>query len=212
MNKKYALYCSGAATRVIKFYQTHLFEEFPLSFIYYDGLNPNVSQKLQALVGDDLYEFNNVLGLKGAKLSAFISNDILNLSNKFNIDYIFCFGDKILKPPLVTILKNRIVNFHPSLLPAFPGLKAIDQALSTSVQVLGNTAHFIDEGIDTGPIIMQSLISRSSYKSYDDVLDLQVVMLERIWRLLDSNQILIHDNHVEILDSIQLDKYYSIND
>lgn len=51
---------------------------------------------------------------------------------------------------------NRIINIHPSLLPSFPGLHSQRQALAHGVKITGCTAHFIDEGIDTGPVIMQS--------------------------------------------------------
>ncbi len=50
---------------------------------------------------------------------------------------------------------GRIVNVHPSLLPAFPGLRAIEQALEYGVGLIGVTVHFVDEGVDTGPIILQ---------------------------------------------------------
>jgi phosphoribosylglycinamide formyltransferase-1 len=50
---------------------------------------------------------------------------------------------------------GRIVNVHPSLLPAFPGLGAIEQAIEYGVAVMGVTVHFVDEGVDTGPIILQ---------------------------------------------------------
>ena len=51
--------------------------------------------------------------------------------------------------------EGRIVNVHPSLLPAFPGVRAIEQALEYGVQVMGVTVHFVDEGVDSGPVILQ---------------------------------------------------------
>ena len=51
--------------------------------------------------------------------------------------------------------RNRVVNVHPALLPDFPGLDAIGQALEAGVEVTGVTVHFVDEGVDTGPAIMQ---------------------------------------------------------
>jgi phosphoribosylglycinamide formyltransferase-1 len=53
---------------------------------------------------------------------------------------------------------GRVVNVHPSLLPAFPGLRAIEQALDYGVKVFGVTIHFVDEGVDTGPVIAQRAI------------------------------------------------------
>jgi phosphoribosylglycinamide formyltransferase-1 len=56
---------------------------------------------------------------------------------------------------------ERVVNVHPALLPAFPGLGAIDQALDYGVKVFGVTVHFVDEGVDTGPIIAQRAVELS---------------------------------------------------
>ena len=60
---------------------------------------------------------------------------------------------QLLSPAFVRRFANRIVNVHPALLPSFPGLDAIGQALEHGVQVTGVTVHFVDEGVDSGPII-----------------------------------------------------------
>lgn len=65
---------------------------------------------------------------------------------------------RILGPSLVQAFANRIVNVHPSLLPAFPGAHAVRDALEAGVKVTGCTVHFVDEGIDTGPIIAQRAV------------------------------------------------------
>ena len=62
---------------------------------------------------------------------------------------------QLLSPEFVGRFRNRIVNVHPALLPAFPGLDAIGQALDHGVQVTGVTVHFVDEGVDSGPIVLQ---------------------------------------------------------
>jgi len=92
------------------------------------------------------------------KRSEVLSDTLNSLFKENEIDYCFCFGDHILKGQLLKDYKNKIINFHPSILPMFPGLNAIDQALDAGAKLLGNTAHFIDEGIDTGPIIMQNTV------------------------------------------------------
>jgi phosphoribosylglycinamide formyltransferase-1 len=53
---------------------------------------------------------------------------------------------------------GAVINVHPSLLPAFPGLGAIEQALSYGVKVFGVTVHFVDDGVDSGPVILQRAI------------------------------------------------------
>jgi phosphoribosylglycinamide formyltransferase 1 len=62
---------------------------------------------------------------------------------------------RLLKGPMLRAFAGRITNVHPSLLPAFPGLRAWEQALQHGVKVTGCTVHFVDEGVDAGPIIMQ---------------------------------------------------------
>jgi phosphoribosylglycinamide formyltransferase-1 len=62
---------------------------------------------------------------------------------------------QLLGAPFVQRFRNRIVNVHPALLPAFPGLDAIGQALAAGVETTGVTVHFVDEGVDTGPAILQ---------------------------------------------------------
>jgi phosphoribosylglycinamide formyltransferase-1 len=62
---------------------------------------------------------------------------------------------QLLSPAFVRRFPNRMINVHPALLPSFPGLDAIGQALEHGVRVTGVTVHFVDEGVDTGPIIAQ---------------------------------------------------------
>ncbi len=62
---------------------------------------------------------------------------------------------QLLSAPFVERFRNRIVNVHPAMLPAFPGLDAIGQALAAGVDATGVTVHFVDEGVDTGPVILQ---------------------------------------------------------
>ena len=62
---------------------------------------------------------------------------------------------QLLSPAFVARFRGRIVNVHPALLPSFPGLDAIGQALEAGVETTGVTVHFVDEGVDTGPAILQ---------------------------------------------------------
>jgi phosphoribosylglycinamide formyltransferase-1 len=65
---------------------------------------------------------------------------------------------RVLAPELVGRLQNRILNIHPSLLPAFPGSNAVAQALQHGAKVTGVTVHFVDEHVDHGPIIAQRAV------------------------------------------------------
>lgn len=200
MKKKYAFYCSGNASRIIKFFDDKNQDLYSISFVFYDGDDSDTINVLRKLFGLKLIVYRNISEFRGKLLSQAISDELLKKLDDYKVDYLFCFGSKVLKGKLIDVYENRIINFHPSILPSFPGIKSIDQALSTHVQVLGNTAHFIDRGIDTGPIIMQSVMARRNFKCYEDVLSLQLPMLEKIWDLLDENKISIEENIV-IIDS-----------
>jgi len=63
---------------------------------------------------------------------------------------------RIISPEFVTMYDRRIMNIHPALLPAYPGLEAQKQALDHGAKITGCTVHFVDKGVDTGPIILQA--------------------------------------------------------
>jgi len=65
---------------------------------------------------------------------------------------------RLVKRPLLDAFPNRILNIHPALLPAFPGLESWKQALDSGATEAGCTVHFVDEGMDTGPIILQESV------------------------------------------------------
>lgn len=65
---------------------------------------------------------------------------------------------RLVKRPLLEAFPNRILNIHPALLPAFPGLESWRQALEAGVSETGCTVHFVDEGMDTGPVILQERV------------------------------------------------------
>jgi phosphoribosylglycinamide formyltransferase-1 len=66
--------------------------------------------------------------------------------------------------------RHRVINVHPALLPAFPGLRAVEQALEYGVRVFGVTVHLVDEGMDTGPIILQRAVEIPDAADADAVL------------------------------------------
>jgi phosphoribosylglycinamide formyltransferase-1 len=66
--------------------------------------------------------------------------------------------------------RGRVINVHPALLPAFPGLHAVEQALDYGVKVFGVTVHFVDEGVDTGPVIFQRGVEIPDAGAVDQVM------------------------------------------
>ena len=98
-------------------------------------------------------------GSKRARLSEEAESRIIGELENRSVDLVALAGFmRILSPRFVRHFKWRIMNIHPSLLPAFPGLKAQKQALEYGVKVAGCTVHFVDEGVDTGPIIIQAAV------------------------------------------------------
>lgn len=85
---------------------------------------------------------------------------LVDILKEMNIDLVVLAGYmRIVGPTLLAAYANKIINLHPSLLPAFPGKDAIGQAIDYGVKVTGATVHFVDEGMDTGPIIQQKTVS-----------------------------------------------------
>jgi len=77
----------------------------------------------------------------------------------------------LLDAGFIARFRDRIVNVHPALLPAFPGIRAIEQAVDYGVRVFGVTVHLVDEGVDTGPIILQGAIDLPDVRDPDAVHD-----------------------------------------
>jgi phosphoribosylglycinamide formyltransferase-1 len=82
--------------------------------------------------------------------------ELLEQIERWSPDLVVCAGFmRILPPAVVRALTPRIINTHPALLPAFPGAHAVRDALAAGVDTTGVTVHVIDEGVDTGPVIVQ---------------------------------------------------------
>jgi phosphoribosylglycinamide formyltransferase-1 len=75
----------------------------------------------------------------------------------------------LLSPGFVARFAGRLVNVHPALLPAFPGIRAIEQALDYGVKVFGVTVLLVDEGVDTGPILLQRALELPAARTVDEV-------------------------------------------
>jgi phosphoribosylglycinamide formyltransferase-1 len=77
---------------------------------------------------------------------------------------------ELLSPAFLERFPGAVINVHPSLLPAFPGLHAIEQALAYGVKVFGVTVHFVDAGVDSGPVILQGSIELPDARDPDELL------------------------------------------
>jgi phosphoribosylglycinamide formyltransferase-1 len=85
--------------------------------------------------------------------------EIVSILKEYRVDVVCLAGFmRLLSPVLVRAFPNRILNIHPALLPAFPGLDAQRQAFEHGVKVSGATVHVVDEGLDSGPIVVQEAV------------------------------------------------------
>jgi phosphoribosylglycinamide formyltransferase 1 len=104
---------------------------------------------------------------------------------------------QLLSPEFVRRFPNRIVNVHPALLPSFPGLDAIGQALEHGVRITGVTVHFVDEGVDSGPIILQRPVPVPPSRNRDELEDAihatEHALLPEAIRLIAAGRVSIDD-------------------
>ena len=95
---------------------------------------------------------------KGLEREAY-DRQVVAVLNEHKVDLVCLAGYmRLLSPYFVAAFPNRILNIHPSLLPSFPGLESQRQALEYGVKFAGCTVHFVDENLDAGPIVLQSVV------------------------------------------------------
>jgi phosphoribosylglycinamide formyltransferase 1 len=88
---------------------------------------------------------------------------------------------RIVRKPLIDAFPNRIMNIHPALLPAFPGLHGQKQAVDYGARISGCTVHFVDEGMDTGPVILQAAVPVSPDDTEESLSERILRMEHRIY-------------------------------
>lgn len=118
---------------------------------------------------------------------------------------------RIVGKPLIDAFRGRIMNIHPAILPAFPGLHGQKQALEYGVKISGCTVHFVDEGMDTGPIIIQAAVP-VSHDDTEDSLSERILRLEhRLYpeaiRLFSEGKIKIEGRIVRIEGDASYDTF-----
>ena len=109
---------------------------------------------------------------------------------------------RILTSVFITKYKNRIINIHPSLLPAFPGSQAHKDTIAYGPKISGCTAHLVEEGVDSGPIIMQSTVQIDENETENSLSEKILVhehkILPQALQLLCSNKIILEGRKVRI--------------
>ena len=110
---------------------------------------------------------------------------------------------RILSPVFVGHWHHKIVNIHPALLPSFPGLDGQGQALNYGVKIAGCTVHFVDEGTDSGPIILQKAVPVLDDDTHDTladrILEQEHKALPEAVRLWSEGRLQIEGRHVKVL-------------
>src|SRR5919112_213137 len=111
---------------------------------------------------------------------------------------------RIISPEFVRQYRRRIMNIHPALLPAFPGLHAQKQALDYGVKVTGCTVHFIDDDVDTGPIIIQESVPIYDSDTEEDlsnrILQLEHKLYPRAIKLFSDGKLRLEGRKVHLLE------------
>jgi len=107
---------------------------------------------------------------------------------------------RILSKQFISEYKNKIINIHPSLLPKFPGANAHRDAIEAKAKISGCTVHFVDEGVDTGPIIMQESVSvdedDDEHTLAEKILPIEHKIYPKVLDLITSNKIKIINGKV----------------
>lgn len=123
--------------------------------------------------------------------------EMVNICREHRVDAVVLAGFmRVLGPTFVNAFPLRILNIHPSLLPSFPGLHAQRQALEYGVKVSGCTVHFVDTGVDSGPIILQQAVPVLEGDDEDSLADR---ILEHEHRLLPQAIRLMAEGRLEVV-------------
>ena len=115
---------------------------------------------------------------------------------------------RIIRGPLLQAFPRAILNIHPSLLPSFPGLAAPRQALQHGVRITGCTVHFVDAGIDTGPILLQAAVGVRDTDSADSLAARILEQEHRIYpqaiSLWAAGRVQFHEGRISIRNSTDI--------
>ena len=135
--------------------------------------------------------------------------DVISVLKKYKVtptNGLVCLAGfmRIISPSFIKQYKNKILNIHPALLPAFPGLEAQKQAVEFGAKFSGCTVHFVDEGVDTGPIILQEIVKVNS-KDTEKTLSRKIIVKEheiypKAVELFAKKKLVIKGRKVKILN------------
>lgn len=152
---------------------------------------------------------------KGKDKALSFEDELVQVLDEFGVDPktgVICLAGfmRILGPLLVQKYRMRILNIHPSLLPAFPGLHAQRQALQYGAKISGCTIHFVDTGIDTGPILVQRAVTIFDNDTEESltqrILEIEHILYPEALRVFSEGKLKIDGRRVSVTDSKQNDR------
>lgn len=160
-NKNFAIFASGSGTNAEVLVKHAFAKNYPLKMIFTDKKNAGVIKRLEKL------DIPLICIEKESMSKDEYEQKILKVLDNHGINWIFLAGYmKILGQTFLDYFFDqklslyRIINIHPSLLPSFPGADGFGDAFSYGVKISGITIHFVDKGVDTGPILLQETFRR----------------------------------------------------
>lgn len=130
--------------------------------------------------------------------------ELIDIIQKYKVDYLVLAGFmRIFSPHFVSHIGVPVLNIHPSLLPSFPGLHAQRQAVEYGVRYSGCTVHFVDEGVDSGPIILQAVVPVYTWDTEDTlaqrILQEEHQLYPRVLQLLSEGKVKCDGRKVKII-------------
>ena len=132
-----------------------------------------------------------------------LSNAVADALTQRGIDVIVSAGYmRVLGAPVIERWRDRWLNVHPALLPSFPGMHGVRDALAYRVRVTGVTVHFVDEGVDSGPIVLQETVDVRDDDDWDSlelrIHEVEHRLLPRAVRALLEDRLVVEGRHVRI--------------
>lgn len=131
--------------------------------------------------------------------------EILEILEKCKPDYlVLAKYMRILTPKFVSRFENRIINIHHSFLPAFTGVNPYEQAFKRGVKIIGATSHFVNEDLDTGPIIVQEIIHVDHKYTVKDMKqagrEVEIITLSKALKLIFEDRVFLNNNKTIIFE------------
>jgi len=143
------------------------------------------------------------------------SDDLLKYAEELDVDIFISFYTKLFHGKFVEHYGSKIINLHPSILPACPGLDGFGDTLKYGGKFIGATLHFVDQGIDTGPIIIQSVHTYKSditiKKNRHVIFIDQCKMLLQVIKWIQDDRVIRENNIIDIKNVNYDDSPYSPN-